>query len=227
MAREMMIAGNSGTGKSTSLRNLDPAETFIVNCGKKPLPFRGADKHYKEFTKDFPEGNIYNTNEFEKVIPIIKYVGEKRPEVKYLIVDDWQYSFAAYVIKRIGDKGFDKFNSLAKGIWDMVEIAKNQRDDLNIVFISHLDSNYNTDGVKETKAKTLGKMIDNTVNLDGLFTTILYSEAVKTDEGMSYVFRTKTNGSDTCKTPMDMFSEEYIPNDLGVAIAAMREYYEG
>lgn len=220
-----MIAGNSKSGKTSSLRNLDPGETFIVNCGKKPLPFKGSDKYYKQFSKENPEGNILNTNKFEDIIQIIKYVGEKRPEIKNLIIDDFQFSMSHSVLSKILETGFTKFNILAKGIWDTVEAAKVQRDDLNVVFIEHLDSNYNSDGVKETKAKTLGKAIDNMVNLDGLFTLILYSEAVKTDEGVKYIFRTRTNGSDTCGSPMGMFEEDYIDNDLQIAINVMRNYY--
>lgn len=227
MAVEIMIAGNSGSGKSTSLRNLDPEKTFIINCGKKPLPFRGGAKNYTVFSKENLNGNLLNSNKFEDLIMIIKYVGEKRPEISTLIIDDWQFAMAQFVISRFADKGFDKFNNLARGIWDTVEFAKSQRDDLTVVFMSHLDTSYNSDGVKETKTKTLGKAIDNMVNLDGLFTTILYSEAHRGEKSMEYMFRTVTNGSDTCKSPMGMFEEEYVDNDLVEVIKTIREYYEG
>lgn len=227
MSQELMICGPSGSGKSTSLRNLDPAKTFIVNCGKKPLPFPGSRKNYSQLSKDNPQGNMLNSNKFEDIASSIKYVAEKRPEIQFLIIDDFQFSLAAHVLSRIADKGFDKFNALAKGVWDVVELSKNQRDDLNVVFISHTDTNYNSEGIKETKAKTLGKMLDNTVNLDGLFTVILYSEANKSDDGIQYKFRTSTSGTDTCKSPMGMFEEEYIDNDLDLVFSQINKYYEG
>lgn len=227
MARVMMVAGNSGSGKTTSTRNLPPAETFILNCGKKPLAYRGSEKNYTALSKENPTGNILNSNRFEDIIRTIEYVGGKRPEVKYLVIDDFQFSMAASVIGRIMEKGFDKYNSLAKGIWDTIEAANSQREDLNIIFMLHLETNYNSDGVKETKAKTLGRAIDNMVNLDGLFTVILYAEAFKTDEGVRYAFRTRTNGTDTCKTPMEMFEEEYVDNDLVPVIDQIRRYYSG
>lgn len=227
MARVMMVAGNSGMGKTTSVRNLDPKQTFILNCGKKSLPFRGSEKLYTPLAKDNPEGNILNSNKFDDILRTIKYVGEKREEIEYLVIDDMQFAMAESVISKFSEKGFEKFNALAKAIWDTVEYANNQRDNLNIIFILHLENNYNSDGVKETKAKTLGKAIDNMVNLDGLFTTILYAEAFKVDGDMKYIFRTKTNGTDTCKTPMGMFEDEFIENDLALAMSTIREYYEG
>lgn len=225
MSQEIMICGPSGSGKSTSIRNLDPTKTFIVNCGKKPLPFPGSRKNYSQLTKDNPQGNMINSNKFEDIASSIRYVAEKRPEINYLIIDDFQFSMAAHILSKINEKGFTKFESLAKGIWDTIELSKNQREDLNVVFVSHTDTNYNSDGIKETKSKTLGKMIDNTVNLDGLFTVILYSEATKGDEGVQYKFRTKTSGTDTCKSPMGMFDEEYIDNDLALVFDKINSYY--
>ena len=88
MSQEIMICGPSGSGKSTGLRNLDPSKTFIINCGKKPLPFQGSRKNYSQLSKDNPTGNMLNTNRFEDISATIKYVSEKRPEIRYLIIDD-------------------------------------------------------------------------------------------------------------------------------------------
>lgn len=221
-----MIAGNSGSGKSTSLRNLDPATTFLVNCGKKDLPFPKARLNYRPFDKATGKGNMISTNVFEHVNAIIPLIGNKLPNVKTLIIDDVQFAMAASVMKNIAIKGFDKWNELAHGIWLMVEAAKAQRDDLTVIFLAHLESNYDQDGIKNTKTKTVGKLIDNVINLDGLFTTILYSEANRNETGgVDYLFRTRTNGSDTCKSPMGMFEDDYIPNDLAEVLSIMNEYY--
>src|SRR5690606_29120456 len=101
MAREMMIAGNPGSGKSSSIRNLNPEETFIVNCGKKPLPIKGFNKNYRPFSKDTPDGNLMNTDRFDDIIQVIKYVGANRPEIKNLIIDDFQFSLAAHIFGKI------------------------------------------------------------------------------------------------------------------------------
>lgn len=221
-----MIAGNSGSGKSTSLRNLDPATTFVVNCGKKELTFPKARANYKAYDKATGKGNIINTNSFEAVIAIIPLVSSKLPHIRTLVIDDFQYAMAASVMKNIGIKGFEKWNELANGVWQVVDAAKNQRDNLTVVFVEHLDVTYDDSGARNTKAKTVGKLVDNLINLDGLFGMILYSEVIKNEEGkITYVFRTHTTGSDTCKTPMDMFEEDYIPNDLALVIDRMNEYY--
>lgn len=227
MSQEIMICGNSGSGKSSSLRNLNPEETFILNLGKKDLPFPGSRAKYKQLSKDNPNGNLLNTNNFNDIANTIKYVAEKRPEIKHLIIDDFQFSLASHILNKINDKGYAKFETLAKGVWDVVELSKNQRDDLTVVFISHTDTNYNSDGVKETKAKTIGKMIDNVINLDAMFTIILYTEVSKTENELQYKFRTKTNGTDTCKSPMGMFEDEYIDNDLELVFNIINNYYNG
>lgn len=226
MSKDLMIAGNSGSGKTTSFRNLDPATTFIVNCGKKDLPFPKARLNYKPFDKASGTGNMINTNVFEHVHQIMPLVSNKLPYIKTLIIDDVQFAMAASVMKNIAIKGFDKWNELAHGIWLMAEAAKAQRDDLTVVFIEHLDVNYDQDGVKNTKAKTVGKLIDNVINLDGLFTTILYSEIGRNETGgLDYLFRTRSNGGDTCKSPMGMFEDTHIPNDLNYVLDRMNEYY--
>ena len=221
-----MIAGNSGSGKSTSLRNLDPTTTFVVNCGKKELTFPRARVNYRPYDKSTGKGNMINTNVFETVVAIIPLVSAKLPHIKTLVIDDFQYAMAASVMKNISIKGFDKWNELANGVWQVVDAAKNQREDLTVVFVEHLDTAYDDSGVRNTKAKTVGKLVDNLINLDGLFGMILYSEVIRNEEGkITYVFRTHTSGSDTCKTPMEMFEEDYIPNDLALVISRMNEYY--
>lgn len=226
MSKQLMIAGNTGSGKSTSLRNLDPKSTFVINCGKKDFSFPKARVNYTQFDKATLTGNVYNTDNFNQIINIISFIGTKMSHIKTLVIDDFQFSMAASVMNNINIKGFEKWNELAAGIWNTLGAGNSQREDLTVVFIEHLESDYDDSGVKQTKAKTVGKLIDKTVNLDGLFTTILYSEAIKNAEGrIDYVFRTHTNGTDTCKTPMGMFEDDYIPNDLAVVIDKMKEYY--
>lgn len=226
MSRELMIAGNSGSGKSSSIRTLDPSSTFIINCGRKELSFPKARLNYRPYDKASGKGNLLNTNVFDQVNAIIPFIGAKMPHIKTLVIDDMQFTMSASVMKNASEKGYEKWTELAKGVWNMSEAGKNQRDDLTVVTIEHLETNYDDMGAKWTKVKTAGKLVDNVINLDGLFATILYSEAVRNATGkIEYKFRTHTNGSDTCKSPMGMFEEDHIPNDLQLVLDRMDEYY--
>lgn len=235
MANIILVIGESGSGKSSSTRNLDPAETFLVNFADKELPFKGAAKKYQPVTKDNPQGNtlrlkIPGTREAVQsnqsvLLRTFEYVDQKRPEIKTVVMDDAQYFMAFEFMSRAKDKGYEKFTELANNLFQMVRHAKSLRDDLTVVFLWHeqevqkgMDTFY--------KAKTIGKLFDEKVTLEGLFTVVLRAvcdpEEREEDEG--YCFLTKDLNS-TTKTPLGMFEESHIPNDLKFVLAKVHAYY--
>lgn len=230
MANLIGIAGPSGFGKSTSIfkseelkiSGLDPKETGIINVTGKPLPVKGANKLYPLDKKITDGGNHVITEDPEKVSKIIDYISNNRTDIKNLIIDDAGYLMGLEAINKSKVKGFDKWVDLAVNFMKVVNSARNARYDLNIIFIFHTEIKDNI-----TKIKTAGAMIDNTIFLDGLFTTILYSELEPspTGESVTYKFRTHSDGVSTCKTPAGMFKEDLIPNDMGYVLKKMNEYY--
>lgn len=217
MAHSVLIVGESGSGKSTGIRNLDPAETVIFNVANKPLPFKGWKSKYSTENK-----NILGLNDvvsedgrvnFPKVLKIFQKVNE-RTEIKNFIIDDFQYLFGFEYFARANEKGYEKFTQLAKAMSDVATAPITLRDDLIVYFLTHAEDAYDTDGNRKVKAKTIGKMIDNVLTLEGLFSIVLFAKAKKTKEGIEYLFETQTNGENTCKSPMGMFESKEIQNDL-------------
>lgn len=212
MAQAVLVIGESGSGKSTAIRTLDPSETFIYNVANKPLPFRGWKKKYQY------EGESMNMSKQNTPLGLARSITsllEAKPEIKNIIIDDFQYLMAFEYMNQADVKGFDKFVKLAKQIYDIIKFAiTDLPDDVFVVFLSHAEEAVDMDGRRKIKAKTIGKMIDNALTLEGLFSIVLFSKVKRTKEGVEHIFETRNNGENTCKAPEGMFDAE-IPNDLG------------
>ena len=224
MAQSVLIIGNSGSGKSTSLRNLDPKETFIINPANKSLPFKGWKKKYTVFSKENTKGNMALYNTAQGILKCMQYVSDKMPHIKVLIVDDFQFMSAFEFYDRAHEKGFDKFTQIATNLAAASRLPMSLRDDLYIFFMTHPEE-VDINGVKHVKAKTLGKMVDNSLTLEGLYSVVLFCSAVKQkDESIVYGFSTQTDGANTCKSPMGMFDDSFIPNDIKYVLDCMIAY---
>jgi len=215
MAQSVLIIADSGTGKSTSIRNLNPDETFIINIANKPLPFKGWKKMYTICNKENPEGNIIATSSSAGILKAMKHVNDKMPHVKHLIIDDWQYMSSFEYFERAHEKGYDKFTQIAANLASVAKAPKDLREDLIVFFLTHSEESTDINGHRKVKAKTIGKMIDNTLTLEGLFSIVLFGAVRKNEDStFAYGFETQNNGENTCKSPMGMFEEPFIPNDL-------------
>jgi hypothetical protein len=215
MASSVLIVGDSGSGKSTGIENLDPASTFLINVANKPLPFKGWKNKYISWSKSDPAGNMYVRPESDNIISCLQYVSRSRPEIKTIVIDDFQYMSAFDYMDKAMEKGFDKFTKMAVNLTKVARIQNELRDDLVIFILNHSEESVDIDGNRRIKAKTIGKMIDNTVTLEGLFSVVLFAKARKDkDKGIRYVYETQTNGENTCKSPKGMFDTFEIPNDL-------------
>jgi len=223
MANAVLVIGESGSGKSTSLRNLNPEETFIYNVANKPLPFKGWKSKYKY---DGDTQNMSKHSSPDALYKSLKAVVEVNPKIKNIIIDDFQYLMAFEYMNKADVKGYDKFVKLAKQMYDIIKFAVvEMSDDIFIVFLSHAEESVDIDGKRKIKAKTIGKMIDNALTIEGLFSIVLYSRVKKDIQGnVNYVFDTRNNGENTCKSPEGMFESNEIPNDLSLVKEAIYKY---
>lgn len=217
MSNAVLILGNSGTGKSTAIRTLPPEETFIINVLDKPLPFRGANKKYQRVSKELPTGNYYASDKSNLILRAIQSVNA-RPELKYLVVDDFGYVITHDFMSKALVKGFDKFAEMAVSAWTILDTMRNLRPDLTCFLMMHTDMK--EDGI--AKPKTIGKMLDEKVCIEGMFTHVLHSIVVDGE----YQFITNHDGHHMAKMPMGMFKDLLIPNDLKAVADQMRAYYD-
>lgn len=211
MSIATLILGESGTGKSTSLRNLDPAHTFLIQAVKKPLPFKAKGWKTRQTLKD--EGNVMQTDD---AVLIEKLIRNSPHEV--VVVDDFQYVMANEYMRRTDEKGYDKFVDIGKNAWNVLRAAADVAAHRRVYILAHTE----TDTFGRTKIKTIGKMLDEKITLEGMVTIVLRTQV----RDGHYTFATQNNGSDTTKSPMGMFSEQFIENDLAAVDAAIFDYYD-
>lgn len=217
MAQGILVIAESGAGKSTSIENLDPKETFIINVANKPLPFKGWKKKYPIWSKDSPGGNMYYGNTPASIEACMKYVNEKRKEIKVLVIDDFQYMSSFEFFDRVDEKGYEKFTQIGGHLARIARLPKDLREDLTVVFLTHAEESTDLEGKRKFKAKTIGKMVDEKLTLEGLFSVVLFGKVKKDKDGnIRYVFETQTTGDNTCKSPKGMFDTFEIANDLAM-----------
>lgn len=228
MAELGAIVGASGSGKSTSLRNLDPQKTFIINVANKPLPIKGYKKNYKNLTQDPTTkefvGNLYNTSSVDKILQILKVINLKMLHIEQVIIEDSQYLMSFEAMDRSSEKGYEKFTQMAQHFFSVLKESMGMRDNLKVFILCHSE-NIGDELNPQYKIKTLGKMIDNMITVEGLFTYVLFTNRRQNDDGvMEYKFMTNSNGSNTAKTPMGCFDEEFIDNDLQFVFDSIDKY---
>ena len=224
MAQSVLVIADSGTGKSTSIRTLNPKETFIINIANKPLPFKGYKSKYTQISKENPKGNLTSAASAPGIIKAMKHVNDKMTHIKTLVIDDWQYMSSFEYFDRAHEKGYDKFTQIAANLAQVAKMPKDMREDLTIFFLTHSEDSTDVNGHRKVKAKTIGKMIDNTLTLEGLFSIVLFGRVKKDEDGLEYGFDTVNNGENTCKSPMGMFEDSFIENDLQLVKDCIAEY---
>lgn len=219
MASPILVIGESGTGKSSSLKNLDPAETFIINVIGKPLPFRGSHGQYIDSSDRASKGNYFCSKNPDHILQIINIINNNRPDIKNLIIDDAQYIMCDEFMKRALESGWGKYSEMAKNIYSIICAATSLNNDLYSAMLWHSDCG--PDGI--IRCKTIGKMIQEKVTIEGMFTIVLQSMV----QDGKYQFLTQNDGRSIAKSPAGMFDSEYIENDLNYVITKSRLYYKG
>lgn len=201
MGIPVLILGESGSGKSASLRNFEPDEIGVFNVAAKPLPFRK-----KLLT--------VATSDYEKIVS-----GIQKSKRKCFAIDDSQYLMCFESFARAKDTGFNKFTDFALHFYNLVQfIIRETPPDVIVYFLHHTETDGNTGKVK---AKTMGKMLDNQLTLEGLFSIVLMCQT----DGKKHSFITQSDGYTTSKSPMEMFPD-IIDNDLKLVDQTIREYYQ-
>lgn len=216
MSIATMILGQSGTGKTASLRNLNPAEVLLIQAVKKPLPFRASG--WVPCTKANLQGAILVTDCAPTIVGAMQ-----RTTKPIIVIDDFQYILANEFMRRVldntkGNEAFAKYNEIARNAWDILMCAGKLADTTRVYILAHTQE----DEGGRIKAKTIGKLLDEKITIEGLLTIVMRTSVINGQ----YLFSTQNNGSDTVKTPMEMFADEHIPNDLAAVDTAITDYYK-
>tara|TARA_R110000868_G_scaffold281739_2_gene542009 strand:+ start:519 stop:1193 length:675 start_codon:yes stop_codon:yes gene_type:complete len=222
MGQLVFLVGKSGSGKSTSLRNLNSDETVIINTDQKALPFKNFRLNYSEEKR-----NYRKTSDVSIVLATLKKVNEL-PNVKTVIVDTWSRIMTDAIMNPgfRAEKGFDKWGKMAAAQYDLINfINDSMREDIIVYLIAHPETHYDDAGFSSERIGVQGKMLEKFVP-ESFSTIVLYAEIVKMPgQPNKHVFRTVSSGNDTCKTPLEMFEENEVDNDLVNINETIREYY--
>jgi len=224
------IVGKSGTGKSTSIsgiaelgiKGLDSKKTVVINVAGKDLPFKGWKNLYKGKINE--GGNYLQTSDPVTIASAIEHISQNRPDIDNIVLDDGQFIMAFDFLARVKEPGYGKFADIGANMSKVIAAAKNGRENLKVYFLWHPEEE------KETgfKMKTVGKMIDDYLTLEGLFTVVLYTKVSKGPDGkMQYQFITNNDGRHPAKSPVGMFESLTIPNDLGLVSELIDKYNLG
>lgn len=200
MGLPILILGESGTGKSTSLRNFDAKDIKVINVANKPLPFKNKFESI-------------STDNYSKIVSELKLNRKK-----VVVIDDAQYLMANEFMRRATERGFDKFTEIAQNFWSLVNSVKDLPNDVVVYFMAHIERDANGN----EKIKTIGKLLDEKITVEGMFTIVLKTNVT---DGV-YSFLTQNNGHDTVKSPLGMFPTYAIDNDLKYVDEKIRNYYE-
>ena len=200
MGIPVLVLGYSGSGKSASMRNFADNEITLVNVNGKQLPFRNQHT------------NILSTDNYNDIMAYMKSA-----KTKIIVIDDSQYLMVNEFMRRAKETGFQKFTDIAQHYWNLIKAVETLPADTVVYFLQHLDRD---EGGRE-KAKTIGKLLDEKIAVEGMFTIVLKSLS----QDGKYYFATQTDGNDTCKSPIGLFDQRYIDNDLKFVDEAVRAYY--
>ena len=215
MSHVVCIAGESGTGKTTSMRKLAPETTLYIDCDKKGLSWKGWKADFNGATKN------YLVTDFPQVaLNALRKVNEQEnmKHIKVVVVDTINGLMVADEMRRAKEKGYDKWQDLAQSIYDLIDYSLTMRDDVTIVFVAHTQTDHDENGYMFTRIKTSGRKLDK-ITLESKFSTVLLSKCV---DGR-YVFETQANLS-TAKSPMGAFADREIDNDITAVIEALQEF---
>jgi len=203
MSIATLVLGKSGTGKSTSMRNMEASTTALIKVIEKPLPFRSAG--WKPYT----------TDQWGMIIQAARKAAANGKQA--IVIDDFQYLLANEFMRRSDETGFAKFTEIGRHAWEVISALAALPEHVRVYVLSHTQE----DDQGGVKMKTIGKMLDEKITPEGLFTIVLRTQV----QDGHYFFATRNNGSDTVKTPMGLFKDERIDNDLAAVDAAICDYY--
>ena len=215
MGNIICIMGESGSGKTTSMRNLDPKTTYYIDSDKKGLAWKGWRQQYSKELKNYSK-----TDRPDMVMALLKQIdtSASAKHIKTIVIDTINGIMVADEMRRCKEKGYDKWQDLAQSVYDIVDYALISRDDLTVIFVAHTQTDHDDSGYTFTRIKTNGKKLDK-ICLESKFPVVLLA---KSRDG-EYLFETHANMS-TAKSPMGAFDEAEIPNDVTTVIRRLEDY---
>lgn len=218
MAKVIGVMGESGSGKTTAMRTLDPKKTFYIDSDKKGLNWKGWKTQFNIKNK-----NYYATDSFSQVKTLLERIntGEQAKNVKYVVIDTINGMMVAEEMRILAMQSGDKrsaWSDLAQNGWDIINIALTMRDDLTIIILCHSETISDDNGIIRTRIKTNGRKLEKLV-LESKMTTVVW--AVRQDG--KYKFILSADGS-TCKVPLGAFDTDECDNDIMLVIKALEDY---
>lgn len=215
MSKVLGLCGESGSGKTTSMRNLDPSTTFYIDCDKKGMSWKGWRDQYQTEKK-----NYLATDQVSVVRMVLDKIDkqENMAHIKVVVIDTLNALMVADEVRRMKEKGYDKWVDLAQCVWELLDHLYDLRSDLTVIVVCHSQTQKEDDGYTFTRIKTSGKKLDK-LNVESKLTTVLLAKA----KDGKYVFETHANNS-TTKTPMGAFEDDEIDNDIVKVLEALEEY---
>ena len=223
MANICIVLGKTGTGKSTSIKGLDPKDTIVINVLNKLLPFRGSKSMYSEGSK-----NLFRVTDYVKTIALLSSIN-KQEYVKNVVIDDAIFEMSKEFFSRAKEAGYGKFTEIAQHFQQMISTCEDMRNDINVFFMLHAEEVESDNTIIGYKVKTIGKLLDQQYNPIEVVSMVLFSDIRFDEKGNAdygfYTHATMNGGIRIpAKTPEGMFKEDWIPNDLGIVVKAIREY---
>lgn len=206
--------GESGSGKTTSMRKLNPDSTFYIDCDEKGLAWKGWRQQYNAEKK-----NYYRTRNLPKISTLLLKVSKELPQFKTVVIDTLNTCMVDKEVKSMTEKGYDKWIDLTQYVWDVIGTASGLRDDLTVIIVMHSETVRDDMGYSFTRIKTNGRKLEKVI-LESLFGTVLLAK--RTDDG-KYVFETQAKNS-TAKSPMGAFESFEIDNDILAVLEALNEF---
>ena len=227
MSNLVIVLGASGTGKSTSIKTLNPEETVVLNVLGKDLPFKGSRTNY---TRE--KLNLIQPTSWENVQTMMQSISENKPNIHNIVIDDATYIMRTEFFDRAKERGFDKYNDLADHFRRIIAKGNSLRNDITVFMLLHVETVESDGSIVGYKASTVGKLLDKMYNPVESVSITLFSQPKYDDKGRpTFGFWThpmKVNGVEIpAKSPAEMFTDDFIPNDLQFVINKMKEYYEG
>lgn len=213
MSKSILIIGESGAGKTSSMRNLDPQETFYIDCDKKGLNWKGWKEQYNKENK-----NYMKTSDVGTIQKALAMIDKEQPAIKNIVIDTLNGIMIDDEFARMNVKGYDKWLELAYSIYGIIDKVNTLRDDLNVICVMHSQTETDDFGNRFTRAKTSGRKLDKIV-VESKFTNVLLAKSI---DG-KYIFETHSKNS-TSKTPIGAFETDTIDNDITIVLEALKEF---
>ena len=238
MSKAILIMGPSGSGKSHAIQFLNPKETAIINALNKDLPWKGSAKQYTVLNKNNPNGNLINTDNPYEIARVLKFLSDKRPDIKNIVIDDHTHIYVNYYLQQAGLEErrikngehpniYQKFTHLASFTKELADLSKSLRDDICVFIMHHTDDSDDVLNGVVTKAASFGKFVEERLKgIESQFTVVLLAGKKADDHNKVRGYFKTQDVTSTAKSPYGMFEDAEIDNNIALVRTAIECYYD-